>query len=112
MTNEITKMVLEIIFSFVGLVISTVTIWVIKTYVAPWLKTKLGDVKYNSLLERLGTFMSAAETRFGVGSGSEKSAWVIDQVQAIFPGLGKEYVQALIDGLMRPLENDGIVNVK
>lgn len=112
MTNELTKMILEIIFSFVGLVISTVSIWAIKNYVAPWLKTKLGDAKYQSLLDRLGTFMSAAEERFGVGQGKDKSAWVIEQVQGIFPEFPAEYIQALIDGLMAPLANEGLVNAK
>lgn len=110
MNSELTKMILELVFSFLGLVISTVGIWAIKTYVFPWLKTKLGDATFDSLLERISTFMSAAEEKFSQSEGEAKSAWVISQIQDIFPKLDKDYIQSLIDGLMKPLEKEGIIN--
>lgn len=103
----------------VGMVLAGVCIVLFKKYVAPWLdekreliKSQLGTEEYNFLTSLIKNFMAMAEERIGAGHGKQKSELVISWVKEIFPNVNTDYVQALIDGFMKVLTKDGILNSK
>ena len=93
-----------------GVVAGLLIIFVVTRYIIPWLKTKLGESKFTYILEQVQAFMCAIEENSGGRTGEEKAEWVIDQIVAMFPKLNREYVKALIDGSMRALTQDGLIN--
>ena len=118
---DITKIdasIIALLFG-VGAIIAIVSLVLIRKYVVPWinekrelLKQQLGDEQYNSLVEQIKTFMACAEVQIGAGNGKEKSKLVIQWIKEIFPEVREDYVQALIDGFMKVLTNEGILNTK
>lgn len=103
----------------VGVAVAVVSIILFKKYIAPWLnekkellKQQLGAEQYKELTERIKTFMACAEVQLGANTGAEKSKLVISWIKKLFPDIREDYVQALIDGFMKALANDGIVHMK
>lgn len=103
----------------VGMVLAIVCVVLFKKYVAPWLeekreliKSQLGTEEYNYLASQIQNFMAMAEERLGAGHGKQKSELVISMIKEIFPNVNTDYVQALIDGFMKVLTNEGILNSK
>lgn len=108
-----------IILFGVGVLLGCIALYMFHKYVAPWLadrceqiRQQLGDEEYYMLVERIKTFMAMAEQQVGPGNGKAKSTLVIEWITKLFPGIDKAYVQALIDGFMKPLEREGIINAK
>jgi len=110
--NTILEMVFKAVLYIVGAAIGSLILWAGKQYALPWLKTKLGEARYNAIKARVKDLMAAAEKQItDSGSGKTKSEWVTGFVVSIWPDLNAEYVQAIIDGLVQPLTNEGIINV-
>ena len=108
-----------IILFGVGVLLGCIALYMFHKYVSPWLaerceqiRQQLGNEKYYMLADRIKTFMAMAEQQVGHGNGKTKSALVIGWIMKLFPGVEKAYVQALIDGFMKPLEQEGIINAK
>lgn len=102
-----------------GALLGCAAIYLVRKYVAPWLEAKraalkqqVGEDEYYLLISQIKTFMAMAEQQIGAGNGKAKSALVISWVQKLFPELEEDYIQALIDGFMTPLQQQGIINVK
>ena len=93
-----------------GCIIGLLIIFVVTRYVIPWLKTKLGESKYIYILSQVQEYMCAIEERSDLLTGEQKAEWVTDQIMTLFPKLNREYVRALIDGSMRYLTQEGLVN--
>lgn len=112
------RYIIAILFC-VGMAFAIVCVVLFRKYVAPWIaekreliKAQLGTEEYNSLTTMIQTFMAMAEERIGSGHGKEKSALVIAWIKEKFPNINTDYVQALIDGFMKVLTNEGILNSK
>lgn len=95
-----------------GYALSTLAIYAFGAYVIPFLKTKLGEEKYNALVSYTRMYMAAVEERFPELDGERKSEWVINQIKQQYPALNNDYLQTIIDGLMQPLSVDGIINAR
>lgn len=98
------------IFEALGVAIGLLITFIVTRYVIPWLKSKLGESKFLYILERVQQFMCAIEENPEGRTGEEKAEWVTDQILKIFPKLERSYVRALIDGSMRALTQDGLIN--
>lgn len=103
----------------IGTILSIAAIYLFRKYVAPWIdakkeqiKQEIGDEQYASLVQYIKTFMATAEVQLGGGNGKEKSELVIEWITSLFPGIDADYVQALIDGFMRPLAQQGLLHMK
>lgn len=103
----------------VGAISAVIFLYLFRKYIAPWFEEKcelirqeIGDEQYASLVEYIKTFMAMAEVQLGGGNGKEKSALVIEWITSLFPGIDSSYVQALIDGFMRPLAQQGLLHMK
>lgn len=103
----------------VGMVLTGVFVVLFKKYVAPWIaekreliKSRLDTEEYNFLTSLIQNFMAMAEERIGAGHGKQKSELVISWIKEKFPNVNTDYVQALIDGFMKVLTNEGILNSK
>ncbi len=108
--DAVMEYILKPILYILGSVLSGFAIFAVNAYLIPWMKQKLGDDKYNMLVTYIKMCMSAAEEKFPTLDGDKKAEWVIEQIQAQYPGLQNEYIQTLIDGLMQPLSIEGVVN--
>ena len=102
-----------------GAAVAIICVMLFKKYVVPWLDAKreliesqLDTEEYNNLTSMIQTFMAMAEERIGTGHGKQKSELVISWIKEKFPGINTDYVQALIDGFMKVLTKDGILNSK
>lgn len=102
--------VLKIVLYLLGGLLTALVVFTITTYVIPWIKVKIGENRFDMILNQVQSFMGAAEEHSDSMNGEEKSKWVIDRILEIFPKLNRDYIQALIDGSMRVLEQEGIVN--
>jgi len=102
--------ILRIVLYVLGGVLTAIVVFAVSRYVIPWLKTKLGDEKLTYILTMVQEFMSAIEENPEGKTGPEKAEWVIDRVMEIFPKLNRSFIKALINGSMRFLEQEGIVN--
>lgn len=103
----------------IGTILSLAVIYLFRRYIAPWIEEKrelikqeLGDEQYASLVEYIKVFMAMAEVQLGGGNGKEKSQLVIEWINTLFPGIDSAYVQALIDGFMKPLAQQGLLHMK
>lgn len=93
-------------------VVCALIVYLASRYVAPILREKLGDTRYNALVTRVKDLMCAAEQKFSeASSGLTKSAFVIKLIREKFPNLDETYIQTVIDGLMAPMEAEGLLNV-
>ena len=108
--DMILELILKPILYILGSVLSGLAIFAVNAYLIPFLKQKIGDEKYDLLVKYIRMCMSAAEEKFPTWDGELKAGWVIAQIQAQYPELQNEYIQTLIDGLMQPLSNEGVVN--
>lgn len=104
--------VLAIVLYGVGFIVVSLAGYAIVEYVIPWLKNILGDSTFTRVLTQVQLFMTAAEQSFGKHTGKEKADWVIEQVVKMFPKLNREYVKSLIEGSMKALTDDGLINYK
>jgi len=110
--NAILSEILKNLLYVIALGVGSIILWAGKTYALPWLKTKLGEATYLAVKGYVKDLMAAAEQKFDeVLAGKKKSEWVTDKILEKWPALNREYVQTIIDGLMRQLENEGIINV-
>ena len=92
-------------------------LYLFKTYLLPWIQTRIGTGNFNTMLSFVRNYMASAEVKFPkTKTGKDKAAWVIEQVTAQLKKLGiyieEEVIQAAIDGSMAALENANIVNRK
>ncbi len=108
-----------ILLFFAGAAIAVVGIVLFRKYVSPWIEAKrdlikqqIGDEQYYALTDKIKTLMASAEVQLGANTGAEKSKLVISWIKKLFPDIREDYVQALIDGFMKTLANDGIVHMK
>lgn len=96
----------------VAFAVGALLLYLVFRYIAPFLKEKLGETRYNALVSRVKGLMCAAERNItGVAAGLSRSQYVIKLVKEKFPTLDDAYIQTIIDGLMAPMENEGLVNV-
>lgn len=94
-----------------GIALSAIAIWAIKTYLVPWLTVKLGAEKYADLKAKIKDLMAAAEVVYDkIGQGKEKSDWVVEQIGKLGLKVSEDTIRNLISGLMIPLENANVVN--
>lgn len=117
--ENLIQTILPIGLYLLGLVLAALIVFLVKKYVTPWISAKcellrqqIGNEEYESLVEQIKTFMASAEVQLGAGTGADKSKMVIGWIKEIFPNIREDYVQALIDGFMKVLANEGIVHMK
>jgi len=113
---EVIQPVLQSIFRYCIYVLAFVVValiaYLVKRYVIPFLREKLGEERFDALTKYVRLLMCTAEQKFQkAASGLSKSEYVISLVKKKFPDLDESYIQTVIDGLMRPLTAEGCVNV-
>ena len=103
----------------VGSLLAFVLALLFRRYVAPWLDAKkqeienmIGAQEYYRLSDLIRTLMVSAEVQIGDGNGKAKSELVISWIEKFFPGIDASYVQALIDGFMKGLAQEGLLHMK
>ena len=103
-------MLMEYLMNIVGTVLGVVLLFVVKQYLIPWLKVKIGNEKYDELVKKIKDLMSVAEQHYGSNTGAEKKAWVISEINKLGLNFNEEMVGNLIDGFTNVLTAEGIIN--
>ena len=103
-------MLIEYLMEAVGIALGAVLIFVVKQYLIPWLKIKIGNEKYDELVKKIKDLMVVAEQHFGEKTGASKKQWVIDELTNAGIKFDVEAVSNLIDGFTSVLTAEGIIN--
>lgn len=103
-------MLMEYLMNAVGIALGAVLIFVVKQYLIPWLKVKIGNDKYDELVKKIKDLMIVAEQHFGEKTGVSKKQWVIDELKKAGLQFNEEMVGNLIDGFTSVLTTEGIIN--
>ena len=103
-------MLMEYLMKTIGIALGAVLIFVVKQYLIPWLKIKIGNDKYDELVKKIKDLMVAAEQRFGEKTGLSKKQWVIKELKNAGLNFDEEMVGNLIDGFTSVLTADGVIN--
>lgn len=109
--SEILQNLILAVLGAIGAALGCLIVWAFKTYVLAWLKIKVESIQNKFIKDKVKEFMVAAEKKWKEsGSGLLKSEWVIEQVSKLFPKINPEYIQTLIENLMKPLEESKEIN--
>lgn len=77
-------------------------------YVIPWLKSKIGEDKYQKLIEFVKICVRAAEQLFPDGDGTIKKSYVRGLVsnyaQSLAIGLNEAEIDAIIEGIVNSIK--------
>ena len=103
-------MLMEYLMKAIGVALGAVLIFVIKQYLIPWLKIKIGNDKYDELVKKIKDLMVVAEQHFGEKTGMSKKQWVIDELKNAGLEFDEEMVSNLIDGFPSVLTAEGVIN--
>lgn len=103
-------MLMEYLMNAIGIALGAVLIFVVKQYLIPWLKIKIGNEKYDELVKKTKDLMAVAEQHFGQKTGASKKQWVIDELQSAGIKFDVAIVSNLIDGFTSVLTAEGIIN--
>lgn len=103
-------MLMEYLMNAVGIALGAVLIFVVKQYLIPWLKVKIGNDQYDELVKKIKDLMIVAEQHFGEKTGVSKKQWVIDELKKAGLQFNEEMVGNLIDGFTSVLTTEGIIN--
>ena len=101
---------MEYLMKSVGIALGAVLIFVVKQYLIPWLKVKIGNDKYDELVKKIKDFMIVAEQHFGEKTGASKKQWVIDELKNAGLNFNEEMAGNLIDGFTSVLTAEGVIN--
>lgn len=101
---------MEYLMNAVGIALGAVLIFVVKQYLIPWLKVKIGNDQYDELVKKIKDLMIVAEQHFGEKTGVSKKQWVIDELKKAGLQFNEEMVGNLIDGFTSVLTTEGIIN--
>ncbi len=103
-------MLMEYLMNTIGIAIGVVLLFVVKQYLIPWLKVKIGNDKYDELVKKIKDLMVVAEQRYGPKTGADKKVWVIGELKKLGLNFNEEMVGNLIDGFTRVLTAEGVIN--
>ena len=103
---------MECVWYVIGFAVTALVAYFAIAYLFPWFKGIIGDNNFATILTMVQLFMTAAEQNGKLPTGADRSKWVVKMVLSKFPKLNAEYVQALIDGSMTALTQDGLINQK
>jgi hypothetical protein len=103
-------MLMEYLMNAIGIAIGAVLLFVVKKYLIPWLKVKIGNDEYDELVKKIKDLMSVAEQHYGPKTGADKKAWVISEIKKLGLKFDEEMVGNLIDGFTGVLTAEGIIN--
>ena len=106
------EFLIEYIIKLVGIVLATVSIFVLNKYVIPWFEVTIGNKEYEKLCIRIKDLMAVAEEQFGPQTGAEKKEFVIEELRKLGITFNENYVRSLIDGFTSVLTAEGILNTK
>lgn len=97
----------ELITKLTELIV-TVLMAAISIYVIPWLKTKVGDDKYNMILDFAETVVRSAEKIYTVEEWEKKKAYAVHMVRNKALELGLDIdeheINAIIEGAVQAVK--------
>lgn len=100
MDSEITKVIIQAIFSVIAIIITG--------YLIPWLKGMIGDDKYATLVDFTAFAVRAAEQIYTPEQWQAKKAYVLkcveDKAQEIGLDLSAVDIENLIEGLVNEIK--------
>ena len=80
--------------------IVSVVLILISAYLVPWLKTYIGDAKYQQILDMAETAVQAAEKKYTVEEWAQKKAYVVNMVSRKAKDIGIEIEEKEIDAIV------------
>lgn len=91
--------------------IITIVVFVVGTFLIPWIKQKIGDSQTKELLNWVGIFVRAAEQIFREsGMGEQKKSYVIQRLQEKGYNLDVEAIEDMIEAAVLELNREVLVN--
>lgn len=97
----------ELITKITELIV-TIIIAVISIYVIPWLKTKVGDDKYNTILEYAETLVRSAEKIYTVEEWKTKKDYAVHLLNKKIESMGlkisESEINAIIEGAVQAVK--------
>lgn len=85
----------------------TVVVFVVGTFLLPWIRQKIGDGKTNELLRWVGIFVRAAEQIYNEsGMGEQKKAYVLEKLQEKGYSLDLEVIDDMIEAAVLELNRE------
>lgn len=91
--------------------IIAIVVFVVGTFLIPWIKQKIGDSKTEELLNWVSIFVRAAEQIFREsGMGEQKKTYVIQRLQEKGYNLDLEAIDDMIEAAVLDLNREVLVN--
>lgn len=85
----------------------TILVFVVSTFLLPWIRQKIGDGKTEELLRWVGIFVRAAEQIYNEsGMGVQKKAYVLEKLQEKGYNLDLEAVDDMIEAAVLELNRE------
>lgn len=93
--------------TFIIEAVITIIVFVVGTFLIPWIKQKIGDGKTNELLRWVGIFVRAAEQIYGEsGMGVQKKKYVLQKLQEKGYSLDLEAIDDMIEAAVLELNKE------
>jgi hypothetical protein len=93
--------------TFIIEAVITIVVFVVGTYLIPWIKQKIGGEKTNELLRWVGIFVRAAEQIYREsGMGVQKKAYVVEKLQEKGYSLDMEAIDEMIEAAVLELNRE------
>lgn len=93
--------------TFIIEAVITIIVFVVGTFLIPWIKQKIGDGKTNELLRWVGIFVRAAEQIYREsGMGVQKKAYVMQKLQEKGYSLDLEAIDEMIEAAVLELNRE------
>lgn len=96
MITEVTKAVI------------TVVLVILSAYVVPWVKSRIGEEKYETILDFAEIVVRSAEKMFTVDEWAQKKAYAVNMVQNKAKELGidinEKEINAIIEGAVQAVK--------
>lgn len=88
--------------------IVTVALVIVSAYVVPWLKNKIGEDKYNQILDYAETVVRSAEKIYTPEEWAVKKSYAVSMLNAKIKALGinlsAEEINAIIEGAVQAVK--------
>ena len=104
------EMMMQLCAYALGIVLAASMLFVGYQYFIPFLKAKIGNEKYDELVNKIQDLMLIAEKMYGPKTGAEKKQFVIDELKKMGVQFDEVFVSNMIDGFMVVLENQKLIN--
>ena len=96
MITELTKAIITVVFV------------ILSAYVVPWMKSRIGEDKYNSIIDFTEIVVSKKEKMFTVEEWAQKKAYAVNMVESKAKEIGldinEKEINAIIEGAVQAVK--------